>query len=287
MTLPISIQQSVEEILSCKVLQIAALYGGDINISLKLETDKGLFFLKWNDNKRFPLMFEKEARGLKRIADCGAINTPTVIATGNTEVEAFLLLSLIESSVQKKNFWELFGQQLATMHRCSSSKFGFDEDNYIGSLLQQNTTHDTFIDFFIQERLEVQLMLAEKSGKIETKHRKAFEALYKQLPNILPIEPPALLHGDLWSGNYMVNDQGEPCLIDPAVYYGYREIDLAMSNLFGRFDAAFYEGYHAAYPLEKGWQERLPIYNLYPLLVHVNLFGGGYLGEVERVLRYY
>lgn len=284
MNLSLPIQHSIESLLSCKIIASKPLYGGDINQSVQLQTEKGTYFLKWNSKKSYPQMFEKEARGLESIANTKTIDTPKIIATGSTENEAYLLLSFIHSTANKKNFWELFGQQLANLHRNTAKQFGYNEDNYIGSLPQRNIKHNSFIDFFIHERLEAQLDMVEKSHKIESKHRKAFEALYKQLPNILPEEPPALLHGDLWSGNYMVNSLGKPCLIDPAVYYGHREIDLAMTTLFGRFDPIFYEAYNTTHPLEKDWQKRLPIYNLYPLLVHVNLFGGSYLREIEQIL---
>ncbi len=287
MSLPKLIQNSVEDTLSCKVLNTQILYGGDINRSIQLSTDKGDFFLKYNNNKLYPEMFEKEARGLQLMSSTNEIDIPQVITANNTDDDAYLLLSYIETNHQKAKFWEQFGEQLANMHKHTATQFGLDEDNYIGTLPQSNKQHDSFVDFFIKERLEVQLNIAEQANKINLRQRKSFNTLYKQLPNLIPTEVPALLHGDLWSGNYMVNKKGEPSLIDPAVYYGHREVDLAMTTLFGRFDTAFYEAYHATFPIEKAWKERIAIYNLYPLLVHVNLFGGAYIKEVESILRYY
>lgn len=258
--------------------------GGDINRAYKIDSNVGDFFIKLNHSGRFPAMFEKEAKGLQLLADRGEINVPDVVGSGVHEEEAFLILKHIGSAPMKADFWEIFGHKLARMHQHGNELFGLDHDNYIGSLPQSNTFHQRWVSFFIEERLEKQLKMARDDGKINTGLIKSFEKLYKRLPEIFPEEPPALLHGDLWSGNFMVDQKGDPCLIDPAVYYGHREMDLGMSHLFGGFDREFYSAYHDEYPLEKSWRDRTDICNLYPLMVHVNLFGGSYVQSVSRII---
>ena len=178
------------------------------------------------------------------------------------------------------------GQRLASLHRCSSEFFGLDDDNYIGSLRQYNHPNSNWINFFIEQRLEVQVKLAINKWRC-CPHggQKKFESLYAKLPSLIASEKPSLVHGDLWSGNLITDDKGEPCLIDPAVYFGNREADLAMTRLFGGFNDEFYSAYEESFPLPQGSEKRIDLYNLYPLLVHVNLFGGSYVHSVEGILR--
>lgn len=150
---------------------------------------------------------------------------------------------------------------------------------------QYNKTFPSWVDFFINQRLQIQLQKARDKNLIDRSAVQIFEKCYPYLPDFFPQDPPALLHGDLWSGNYMIGPQGNPWIIDPAVYYGHRYMDLAMSKLFGGFDPDFYHAYQAEYPLEKNWHHSMDIANLYPLLVHVNLFGGGYWESVMRIVR--
>lgn len=280
----------IEEVLTKKLntevrlVDIARVGGGSINEAYRLDTRKGIFFVKINSAKKYPQMFEKEALGLKLLRETNTLEVPEVIATGNTGEETFLLLPYIFSKAMLSNFWSLFGEQLAALHSHTQPVFGLDHDNYIGSLVQTNGMHDSWIPFFIEERLEPQLRLARNQGRVGSSTTQAFQRFYNRLDELFPAEPPALLHGDLWSGNFMVGEQGEPVLIDPAVYYGHREMDLAMSQLFGGFSPSFYEAYHAHCPLKKGWQKRLDYCNLYPLMVHVNLFGGSYLESVKAIL---
>ncbi|HXH19285.1 MAG TPA: fructosamine kinase family protein [Chitinophagales bacterium] len=259
--------------------------GGCINYALSLQTNAGIFFLKMNDASRYPRMFETEAKGLKILKSAKAIGVPEVIAFGESEGRAFIILEHIASSPRCKNFWENFGYALATLHCNFHAQFGLDHDNYIGSLPQSNTFHNDWFSFFIEERLQKQVQRAYHANKISVNHVKQFESVFHRLENFFPAEKPSLLHGDLWSGNVMTGDEGEACLIDPAVYYGHREAELAFTTLFGGFDERFYTSYNEALPLQPGFEKRKDVYNLYPLLVHVNLFGGGYLPSVERILR--
>jgi fructosamine-3-kinase len=258
--------------------------GGCINNANRLETTVGFYFLKWNNAHAYPGMFEAEAKGLKLLRSAGAIFIPEVIATGEAENKSFILLEFIEAGRRIKNFWEDFGAKLASLHKNSSDAFGLDHDNYIGSLPQSNKKHSGWADFFIHERLEKQIVLAKNSGAIGNSEVQQFHNLEKHIYEIIPEEKPALLHGDLWNGNYMIANDGTACLIDPAVYYGHREMDLAMTKLFGGFAVEFYQAYNERYPIQKGFELRADIHNLYPLLVHVNLFGGGYVQQVKAVL---
>lgn len=259
--------------------------GGSINDAWRLETDGGRFFLKTNSVDRYPSLFAAEADGLRRLRDAGPLRVPEVIAHGEDHDDSFLLLEWVEGGIKGAGFWANFGRGLAQLHRNTQDHFGLERDNYIGSLVQRNTPERDWPSFFIHQRLEPQLKLARDRKRVEAGMAFRFERLFHQLDTLFPAEPPALLHGDLWSGNLLCDDQGRPVLIDPAVYYGHREMDLAMTKLFGGFDAGLYSAYNTEWPLEQGWEARVDMCNLYPLLVHVNLFGGGYVQQVEAVLK--
>ncbi len=260
--------------------------GGCINHTLKLITSEGNYFLKWNEND-YPDMFEKEASGLTLLSGAGALAIPGVCGFGEIENKNYLIMEFINSGSPHKNFWEEFGSGLARQHQITNTRFGLNESNYIGRLPQLNDFKEDWVDFFIQNRLEIQLEMARNNGLVQKPLIDKFRKLYVQLPDVLAEEPASLLHGDLWSGNYMIGPGGEPFIIDPAVYYGNREIEIAFSQLFGGFDRRFYQSYNEVFPLSPGFDERCDIYNLYPLLVHVNLFGTSYLSGVERVLKRY
>lgn len=267
------------------VEQAVPVGGGSINDAYRLQTDAGRFFVKVNSADRFPSMFEAEADGLRRLKAAGALRVPEPIAHGEDHDDAFLLLEWIEGGLRTEAFWEAFGRGLARLHGHSAERFGLERDNYIGSLKQVNTPEADWPAFFIKHRLEPQLRMARDRRRVEAGMSFRFERLFARLDRLFPAEPPALLHGDLWSGNFLCDAEGRPVLIDPAVYFGHREMDLAMTRLFGGFDAAFHSAYHSERPLERGWEERIDLCYLYPLLVHVNLFGGGYVQQVEAVLR--
>ena len=265
--------------------RVSPVSGGSINHAARVDATFGTFFLKANDAFQFPAMFEKEARGLKTLKDTALFTIPEVVLTGDEEGLAFLILKFIESKSKQTNFWENFGSTLAKLHKTTSDKFGFSEDNYIGSLVQSNRQHNRWTDFFIEERLEKQLQLAVSSGRLSANESTIFKKIYTHYESIATDEPPALLHGDLWSGNFIAGNNGEPCLFDPAIYFGHREMDLSMTKLFGGFEVQFYESYNNEYPLSAGFDERTEIHNLYPLMVHVNLFGGSYVSQVKNILK--
>jgi fructosamine-3-kinase len=287
--IPPDVLEGVTEILrlpsKASILGFSIISGGCINNSGRIKCSAGDFFLKWNDRKRFPKMFEAESRGLKLLAQQEAIRIPRINGYGETDLHQFLVLEYIEQKGKSGKYWEQLGIRLAKLHNATNMFFGLDHNNYIGSLNQSNSRHSSWVEFFIEERLNVQLKLAVDSGLANANWTKKFQTLYKLLPALLPEEKPSLLHGDLWSGNLITDEKGEPCLIDPAVYFGNREVDLAMTSLFGGFADQFYEIYEEHFPLQPDFRKRRELYNLYPLLVHVNLFGGSYVGSVEQILK--
>lgn len=268
-----------------ELLEFSFSGGGCINQGGRLKTIAGTFFLKWNSSKKFPSMFSAEANGLRLLKNADAIDIPSVIGVGEDEEQQFILLDYIEQRPQVQSYWKDLGSRLARLHKSTDVQFGLDHDNYIGSLQQSNRRRQSWIEFFIDERLNVQLRLAVDSGMAGSQMSKSFDSLYKRLPSLLHEETPALLHGDLWSGNIIATEKGEPCLIDPAVYYGCREVDLAMTKLFGSFPTEFYEAYDETFPLHPGYEDRMDLYNLYPLLVHLNLFGAQYKNPITGILK--
>lgn len=268
---------------SCELINSTIVSGGCINNTLKLETSHGPFFIKWKPNE--PELFQREAQGLEILRSHSPIHVPEVLAKGAFQAYHFLLLEYIESSPRGATFWEDFGGNLAQQHRVIRSQFGLDHDNHIGRLSQQNEFRKSWIDFFVEMRLEPQVAMAEHNRVASPALRKDFEKLYTFLPDLLPDEPPSLLHGDLWSGNFMTDMHGRACIFDPAIYYGHREMELAFTKMFGGFTSAFYKAYDEEWPLAPGFEERQDLYNLYPLLVHLNLFGSGYMAGINQTLK--
>ncbi|MDB5109721.1 MAG: fructosamine kinase [Mucilaginibacter sp.] len=229
-------------------------------------------------------MFYHETEGLKAIAATGTIAVPKILLQGEFEDQNFLMLEWINSRRPTPKGSAMLGEQLAQMHHTTSLGFGFTADNYMGSLPQSNRHHNKWSDFFIEERLLPMVRLAINRQLLNQADLKNFEQLYKNLPGLFNEEVPALIHGDLWSGNYLTDENEKPYLIDPAVSYGHREFDIAMTTLFRGFSNEFYQAYNQVFPLAKGWEQRVDLWNLYPLLVHLNLFGAGYLGQVRDCL---
>jgi fructosamine-3-kinase len=285
--IPDSIQKHIQQSLGQKVTSTTSVSGGSINRAAKITLDNGeSCFLKWN-NSADPDMFRKEQKGLELLKSADTtLRVPDVLATGVTKHgTGFLLQEFITEGHSKPDSAKQFGKALAALHNHHKDRFGLDHDNYIGKLPQSNTWHDDWIDFFVKERMQPQLKMATDTGKLGSDTVAHFESMYKKLPDIFPDGPPSLLHGDLWGGNYFFDENGRPTIYDPAVYYGHREIELAFTHLFGGFSTAFYRAYEKVYPLEPGFNQRKEVYNLYPLLVHTNLFGGSYARQVEGIAR--
>jgi fructosamine-3-kinase len=270
-----------------KVLELSSIAGGCIHNAQKVKTNKGLFFIKLNKSSHLD-MFKTEFSGLELLAGANEIDVPTPISNGIESGQAYLMTSFVDSRQRKDDFWIDFGQSLALLHKKhQNNQYGLSYDNYIGRLDQYNNFQNEWIPFFISQRLEVQLKLAYDNGYVDRTYLECFSRFCIVLPDLLPEEPPSLLHGDLWSGNFMTGEKGQPVVVDPAVYYGNREIELSFTRMFGGFDALFYRTYHDIFPLAPGFDDRVEIYNLYPHLVHVNMFGGSYLNGVTPVLRKY
>ena len=271
----------------------APVGGGCINDTMQISLQDGSRYFVKQNKISLRDMFEKEAAGLQLLADAagetGEIRIPEV--TGLTEDhesgQAFLILSFVDEGRRSGDFDRRFGRALAGLHRHANRQYGLDHDNYIGRLPQKNDWRDNWNSFFMECRLEPQFAMVRERGFFNGPARKSLDRLGKSLPELLPDEPPSLLHGDLWGGNYMCDNENQPVLIDPAVYYGHRETELAFTTLFGGFGRDFYSGYEESWPLQPGFSERRDIYNLYPLLVHVNLFGGMYVSQTESILRRY
>ncbi|PWL23441.1 MAG: fructosamine kinase [Fluviicola sp. XM-24bin1] len=282
-------QTPLEKVLNknVQILSRIPLSGGDINAVFKVKTDKGIFCVKQNNRNRFPEMLKKEAKGLKALAENSKFHIPNVIGNYEDDSSQHLVLDFIESGQKSPSFWKDFGTHLAQMHQQTSDQFGWSEDNYIGSLHQSNKQHSNWADFYTEERILPQIQMAFNAKLIDAQLVESAERLCSKLPDLFPKEAPALLHGDLWSGNFMVDAKGNPVLIDPAVYYGHREMDLGMMQLFGGFSNELFEIYHEVFPLEKSWQDRIQLTQLYPILVHVNLFGGGYVRSAASIIHQY
>ena len=257
--------------------------GGSINNSYKITSNRNSFFVKTNTLSTFKNGFEEEVLGLQFLINQG-ISTPEIIDYGILKNSIYLVLEWIDSGREASIFWQNFAEQLASLHQQNGKQFGLNYSNFMGELTQKNTFFNTFSEFFIENRLKPQVELAFNSNKLQQKHLNQFKRLYKKLPAIIPLEKPCAIHGDLWSGNYICSQNEKAILIDPAVYNGHREIDLAMSLLFGGFSNEFYTTYQEISPLEKGFNNRKDVYNLYPLLVHLNLFGNSYLSSLENII---
>ena len=265
------------------IVDASTTSGGSINKAYKLKTNSGIFFVKQNSASRFHEMFAKEVLGLKLLQEKSRFIIPEVIGEFQLDDVSFLVLEHLNQNIPNQKFWFDFGKKLAHLHQQSNSKFGLSFDNYIGSICQTNHHFLSWTEFFENQRLSPLVKLAFDKNLLPKEDLKAFNLLYLKLEEIFPTEKPSLVHGDLWSGNFLCNNN-KPVLIDPAVYYGNREMDLAMTRLFGGFDDDFYNAYQNEFPLEKGWVKRIDICNLYPNLVHLILFGRSYYSSIKNVL---
>jgi fructosamine-3-kinase len=282
------LKRAVSAKLGREVVSARPVAGGDINRAYEIVlVGGGRRFVKANARAGRG-MFAAEARGLAWLAEAHALRIPEVVAVAEPDdPQQFLVLELIESGAPAHDFDEALGRGLAELHRFGAPRFGLDHDNFIGSLPQANAAPPgaTWPEFYRTQRLQAQLRRATDEGNASPRMRAGFERLTARLDELVgPAEPPARLHGDLWGGNQLADERGAPCLIDPAVYGGHREIDLAMMRLFGGFNARVFDAYDEAWPLADGHRERVPLYQLYPLMVHVNLFGGGYIASVQAAL---
>lgn len=282
------LKQQIEQILIQSDFNVAdaqwdRVGGGSINMAYKFSANNKQYFIKTNTTTIFSNGFKEEVLGLEFLQKNNA-RTPNILAEGNYKGQTYLVLEWINTGDETKEFWSCFAQQLAALHKNTSDSFGLNHNNFMGQLEQINNPKKTFYEFFIENRLKPQLILSINNGLLDRTHVGQFEQLFNRLEQLIPVEPPAAVHGDLWSGNYICGVNGQAFLIDPAVYYGHREIDIAMTRLFGGFHSQFYEAYQEIFPMEKNFLERADIYNLYPLLIHLNLFGSSYRNSILRII---
>lgn len=269
---------------SFRIVGRRRISGGDINTAELLEGSGHRYFVKSNDAARRE-MFEAESAGLVEISNSASVRVPQPVCLGVHDDQAFLVLEFLDFGHGAGKSDELLGQQLAALHRTTTSEFGWRRDNTIGSTPQINTAERDWVTFYREHRLRYQLELAEQNGlggNTLTSGNQLLEKLPAFFARYRPL--PSLLHGDLWGGNHAALQDGTPVIFDPAVYYGDREADIAMTELFGGYSAGFYAAYNDTWPLDAGYRVRKNLYNLYHVLNHYNLFGGGYGTQTGRLI---
>ena len=271
--------------LKASSVQLQPVSGGSINQTLKLTTPSSLYFCKVNSATNFPHLFQKESKGLQLLGATGHLKTPAIQSCFIEHDLQVLVLEWIEAGQQTDSFWKQFGAGLAALHHTKGTQFGLDHDNYMGSVLQSNTPSGNWIQFFTEQRLVPLVKQCAAQKLLDVPTQALFDPLFRRLPELFEEEAPSLLHGDLWSGNFMCAAEGQPFLIDPAVYYGHRSMDLGMTNLFGGLHCLFYQSYQYHYPLPSNHAEQWKVCNLYPLLIHLLLFGRSYLPQIQSTLR--
>lgn len=280
-----SLEQSLSTALGAAIdARPQAVGGGSINEAVRYRTSRGPVFVKRGPAAALA-MFEAEAAGLTALDEAKAVRVPQVLAVGEADGAAFLALEWIEFGAATRTSEAMLGEQLALQHRATAAAFGWDRDNTIGSTPQCNTWCKDWIEFFRERRLGFQLDLASRNGasaRVIERGRLLCDSLVAFFPSYRPA--PSLLHGDLWGGNWAVDAAGHPVIFDPAVYFGDREADIAMTKLFGGFGPGFYSAYRAAWPLDEAFETRGVLYNLYHVLNHYNLFGGGYLARAQSMI---
>ncbi|MBN4047183.1 fructosamine kinase family protein [bacterium AH-315-P13] len=277
----------ISSVLEESISKVQSISGGDISKTYLIETPQQKYFLKVNSNSNALHMFNAEKIGLETIENTNTIATPKVFTSGIFQKDAFLILEYIASKSPNDKDFENFGHQLATLHKHQSLDFGFIDANFIGSLPQHNNKHTNWSKFYISQRLLPQIELALSKKLLKQKDVPTPETMHKVCNDLFKEVSPSLLHGDLWSGNYLISTEGKPYLIDPAVYYGHSEVDIAMSKLFGGFGTSFYETYYSSFPKTQGFDARIELYQLYYLLVHLNLFGKSYYNSVKQIFNNY
>ncbi len=260
------------------------MHGGCINESYRWEGPHGPLFVKVASDAQLP-MLEAEAAGLAELKQANAIRVPGVRTVGTTGRQAFLALEWIEFGAATTACEARLGEQLAWQHRLNGQRFGWHRDNTIGSTSQPNAWSDDWVTFFRERRLAYQLDLARRNGHEGALTQRGSELLELMGAFFASHRPvPSLLHGDLWGGNWAADAAGQPVVFDPAVYFGDREADVAMTRLFGGFGNAFYTAYHATWPLDQAAGTRRALYNLYHVLNHLNLFGGSYREQAQSMI---
>ncbi|MEM1220005.1 MAG: fructosamine kinase family protein [Bacteroidota bacterium] len=263
------------------------VFGGDIAQSYKLTTNRGAVFLKYVSTSTLPYSLRVEAEGLAALRRSKTIAVPVVLHQGNLPAYSYLALPWLQAGPLPAAAGFSFGQAMASLHQTIGPFSGWEKPNLLGRLAQNNTPNTDWPSFWQANRIEPHLQAMQDQGLLPTAIRRSLQVLQRRLNEFLPAEGRSLLHGDLWSGNFLFEQVENRCyLIDPSTYYGHYEVDLAMTELFGGFPSSFYEGYHAGQARTAGWQKRQAIYQLYYLTAHVLLFGSSYLSRVASTLQF-
>mgnify|MGYP001404324685 CR=1 FL=1 len=267
---------------------IQSLSGGSISAAYLLKWNKGAYFLKANTNSDALKMFRAEQKGLQAIELTATIAVPKMHHVGLYNNKAYLLMDYVESKPANTIDYKTFGTQLAKLHLNYKDKFGFTSNNFIGSLPQSNTQHSDWTSFYWHERIEPQLRMAKQNKLLKAHEIISEKSAIDVFDELLGKDvKPSVLHGDLWAGNYLIATDGTPYLIDPATYWGHSMVDIAMSKLFGGFGNEFYSAYHEIIPKKGNYNAQIDLYQLYFLLVHLNLFGRSYYKSVSSILSGY
>ena len=277
----------IGSVVGAPIIDVHSVSGGDISHAYKLSTQSNILFCKLQMKSEALEMFKAESNGLNAIRNTGVIKAPEVYYCEPWREGAILVMEFLEAKMPTETELAELGTQLAALHQQSNYSFGWERDNFIGSLPQPNTKNSDWSSFYVKERLVPQLELAVSHGMLSDKEIPSDEKMMEVLGELFAGSKPSLLHGDLWSGNYLICSDGTPCLIDPAVYYGHSEVDIAMSRLFGGFGPGFYRAYESIIPQDHFSDDRIRVYQLYYLLVHLNLFGKSYYSSVTSILKQY
>jgi protein-ribulosamine 3-kinase len=262
------------------------LYCGNFNLAARVQTSSGKYFIKWNKGDHEG-MFESEAKSMELIRATNTVNVPKVYSYGKKADGAYLMLDYVAEAAKQADYWTQFGRQIALLHQNSAAQFGLHFNNYIGALRQINDFTVDGPQFYLEKRLNVQLEKAYRDKVIDYKLYVDLQNVFSKVTSLFPNEKPSLLHGDLWSGNIMVGSDGYAAVVDPSAYYGLREAEIAFTTLFGGFKASFYQAYNEVNPIQPNFKDRIDLYNLYPLLAHLNQFGGGYLDAIKKIVKKY
>lgn len=277
----------IASLMGLQILQLQPCAGGDISSVYRIETKTQRFVVKTSSSPSANKMFQAEKEGLEVIRSSNTIQVPEVFFLDQHANTSFLVMEFVDAKRALPGDFTRLGEQVAELHKNSNLLFGWQQDNFIGSLPQPNRQQDSWSPFFVLQRLFPQLKLALSQKHLDKNDLPNSEKVVEICDSLFSPCTPALLHGDLWSGNYLISKEGVPFLIDPAVYYGHSEVDLAMTRLFGGFNQAFYDAYDDSLPPHSGREERCELYQLYYLLVHLNLFGRSYYSSVRRILDRY
>jgi fructosamine-3-kinase len=279
--------QYLSDILGIKIKSYQEIKGGDISNAYLIITSTEQLFIKEFYGKNAINMFLAEKTGLETLAKTKTIATPEVYHCEPFKNGAFILMQYVESkSPTNKDFANL-GTQLANLHQTNAFEYGLHQDNFIGNLPQSNNIKQDWTTFYIEERIEPQFQLAVSRNLLQTKDLPKREKLYEICNGFFKAVKPTILHGDLWSGNFLISSEGIPFLIDPSIYYGDHEVDIAMTKLFGGFSPSFYEAYEQHHSIKKHYAQRIELYQFYYLLVHLNLFGQSYYKSVTKIINKY